>query len=140
MSRLVKILVVEDDFVACRLLTEILEQSNYDVETANDGQRALQKLSEGSYDIVVTDLKMPKMNGLELLGEIKRTSRHTEVILISAFGDETVWIESLGLGAYDFIPKPFKKGEIVAVVGEALRHRDKRLTSGGAPTEGESGP
>ena len=123
MDGFAKILVVDDDIIACKLLTEMLHQSHYDVDYCQDAQRALQKISEQPYDIVVTDLKMPKTDGMELLRAVKRTSEQTQVILISAFGDETKWVESLGLGAYDFIPKPFKKQEILEVVRDALRHR-----------------
>lgn len=129
MNHLTKILVVDDDLVACRLLKEILELSGYDVDFTLDANRALKKICEAAYDIVVTDLKMPRTDGLQLLREIKRRSERTQVILISAFGDETVWVESLGLGAYDFIPKPFKKKEIVDVIREALASRDKSESS-----------
>lgn len=136
MNGLFKILVVDDDLVACRLLKEILELSGYDVDFSLDATRALRKFSEEAYDVVVTDLKMPKADGLHLLREIKRRSQRTQVILISAFGDETIWVESLGLGAYDFIPKPFKKHEIVEVVREALTQREKSENPGKIPPAG----
>jgi DNA-binding NtrC family response regulator len=123
MDGFAKILVVDDDIIACELLTEMLHKSHYDVDYCQDARRALQKISEQAYDLVVTDLKMPKTDGMELLRAVKQASEHTQVILISAFGDETKWVESLGLGAYDFIPKPFKKKEILEVVRDALLHR-----------------
>lgn len=127
MNRFARILVIDDDLVACKLLTEMLQQSGYDVDYCSDPIKGIQKLSEQPYDVVVTDLKMPKANGLELLREAKRQSEKTQVILISAFGDERVWVESLGMGAYDFIPKPFKKREIIEVIREALDQQARMM-------------
>jgi DNA-binding NtrC family response regulator len=118
-----RILAVDDDEIAGQLLAEILLEEGYDVETVGSGREAVNRLGTGSYDLVVTDLKMPGLDGLEVLKRYKEKSPETPVILVTAFGSMGSAIEVMKEGAFDYVSKPFKEDEIKIVVRRALRQR-----------------
>ena len=118
-----RILAVDDDEVARQLLAEILLEEGYDVETVGSGREAVDRLGTGSYDLVVTDLKMPGLDGLEVLKRYKEKSPETLVILVTAFGSMESAIEVMKEGAFDYVSKPFKEDEIKIVVRRALQQR-----------------
>lgn len=97
-------------------LSESLESCGYMVETAVDGIEALQKFSRHGWDLVITDIRMPKMSGLDVLKEIRRSSPHTPVILITAYGTVNTAVEAMKEGATDFIMKPFSLEDLEAAV------------------------
>ena len=115
-----RILVVDDDPEMCRLLSDVLTEEGHTAETANTGQEALTKLSD-EIDLVITDLRLKEMKGLELMHQIKQQQPGVSVIIITAFGTVESAIEAMKLGAYDYIPKPFKMAELVVVVQKALQ-------------------
>jgi len=115
-----KILVVDDDREMCRLLYDVLTEEGHAVETAITGQEALTKLSD-QIDLVITDLRLKEMEGLELMHQIKQQQPEVSVIIVTAFGTVESAIEAMKLGAYDYIPKPFKMAELVVVVQKALQ-------------------
>jgi DNA-binding NtrC family response regulator len=114
-----RILVVDDDPEMCRLLYDVLTEEGHTVETATSGQEALARLSE-QVDLVITDLRLKEMKGLELMHQVKLKQPGVSVIIITAFGTIESAIEAMKLGAYDYIPKPFKMDELVIVVQKAL--------------------
>src|SRR3990172_7061084 len=114
------ILVVDDDEVACHLLREILAEEGYEVEIVRSGQEAVKKGEAAFYDLVITDLKMQDLDGLEVLKRYKQTSPETLVIMITAFGSIESAIETMNAGAFDFISKPFRESEIKIVVKRAI--------------------
>jgi two-component system, NtrC family, response regulator AtoC len=127
-----RILVVEDEENLRHLLSLLLKKQGYAPESAADGAEALEKLSAGSYDFVLSDILMPKMDGKALLGEIIAGKIETTVIMMSAYGNIDTAIECMKLGAYDYISKPFKNDEIVLVLKKAeererLKEENKRL-------------
>ncbi len=120
MNETPRILVVDDDSQLTRVLRTGLKSRGYDVRTASDGMAALDTFSEWQPDLVITDLAMPRIDGLELCRQIRDGSR-LPIIVLSAKGEEKTKIEALDLGADDFVTKPFGIDELFARVRAALR-------------------
>lgn len=114
------ILVVEDDDVALDLLAEILRRHHFQVWTASSVASALELLEKRPVDLVLSDIRMPERGGMDLLKQIRENQSRIPVVLLSAFGDEHLWVEALSAGAVDLIPKPFKKQEIIDVINKTL--------------------
>jgi two-component system response regulator PilR (NtrC family) len=121
-----KILIVEDEKSLREVLTILLEEEGYETASAVDGMAAAEMIQQDIYDIVITDLKMPRADGFEVLRKVKEVSPTTIVIMITAFGTTESTIEAMKLGAYEFIHKPFKIDEIRLVVNKAFER--KRLS------------
>ena len=115
-----RILVVDDDPQLIRVLRTGLKSRGYEVRTTTDGMTALEMFSEWQPELVITDLAMPKMDGLELCRQLRATSQ-VPIIVLSAKGEEKTKIEALDLGADDFVTKPFGIDELFARVRAALR-------------------
>ena len=115
-----KILIVEDDSKIRTILKEILEEKDHDVDEAADGQEGLKKLEQGSYDLCLCDIKMPKMDGLEVLEKTKEAGIPTNFIVISAHGTIDVAVEAVKKGAFDFLQKPFDLGRLEITLRNAL--------------------
>ena len=114
-------LVVDDDSTIRYTLRGILELTGVTIEEAADGISALEHLEKGAFDLVITDLRMPRMDGLELLRRIReRGSAAPRVIVVTAHGSERHAVEAIKRGAYDYFRKPFDIDELKAVVGRAL--------------------
>lgn len=104
-------------------LYELLRHEGYSVEMASDGQEALQRFEKESFSIVIADLKMPRMNGIQLLQALKRKSPEVAVILVTGFGAIQTAVEAMKLGAYDYITKPLSDGEVQHVVQKVCREK-----------------
>ncbi|HPF33927.1 MAG TPA: sigma-54 dependent transcriptional regulator [Candidatus Krumholzibacteria bacterium] len=130
-----RILIVDDEAAIRQSLEEALRLDGYEAEAAETGEQALAMLHNGSYDLVVTDLKMPGVSGLELLTALRNQGRETPVIMMTAYGDVETAVESMRLGAYDFIQKPFKLSAMRGQVRAALR-----ATRAAAPAEEADAP
>ncbi len=116
-----RILIVEDDAVARRNLQHILEKGGeYRLEAAGGGTEALAKLAQGSYDLVMTDLRMEKVDGMAVLAEVRARHPDTEVIMLTAYASVDSAIEAMKLGAFHYIAKPYKIDEVRAQVAHAL--------------------
>ncbi len=119
-----KVLVVDDE-AAMRLgLREVLTRAGYAVELAEDGDQAVARIDRGGLDVVITDLRMPGRDGLEVLRHTKRAAPDTLVYVISAHGDVPTAVEAMKLGAVDFIQKPFKIDDVRARVRVGLDKRE----------------
>ncbi|HOD35804.1 MAG TPA: sigma-54 dependent transcriptional regulator [Syntrophales bacterium] len=114
------ILVVDDDPSMRMALTESLVSCGHDVETANDGADAMGKFRKGVFEMVITDIRMPKMNGIDVLKGIKTVSPETPVIVITAYGTVNTAVEAMKEGAADFIMKPFSLDDLELVVKNVL--------------------
>jgi two-component system KDP operon response regulator KdpE len=114
------ILVVDDEAQITRVLKTTLSAQGYGIRTATDGHQALEEMKRWPPDLVITDLRMPNMDGLELCRRIRAESR-TPIIVLSVKGEETIKVEALDAGADDYITKPFKVNELLARVRAALR-------------------
>lgn len=115
-----RILVVDDEPQILRALRQSLTHNRFEVRTASDGESALDTFRDWSPNLVVTDLSMPLMNGLELCREIRKSSE-VPIIVLSVKGEEEIKIEALDLGADDYITKPFSIDELLARIRAALR-------------------
>jgi Response regulator containing CheY-like receiver, AAA-type ATPase, and DNA-binding domains len=115
-----KILVIEDDGKIRSILKEILEEKDHEVEEAADGQEGLKKLESGAFDLCLCDIKMPKMDGLEVLEKAKETGIPTNFVIISAHGTIDVAVEAVKKGAFDFLQKPFDLGRLEITLRNAL--------------------
>lgn len=110
-----KILVVDDMAAIRTSLREILEEENHEVEEAKDGEEALRKLEQEYFDIAFCDVKMPKLDGIELLEKVKKSGINTPFIIISAHGTKETALECIKRGAYFFIQKPFESIETILI-------------------------
>ncbi len=115
-----KILVVDDEHQISRVLKRSLQAHRYDVRTAADGESALDTFRDFHPDLVITDLQMPEMNGIELCREIRKLSA-VPIVVLSVKGDEKTKVEALDAGADDYITKPFGMDELLARVRATLR-------------------
>lgn len=115
------ILVVDDEPDMRELLRDVLQERGSRVTLAQSGREALKRLGEDEYAVVLTDLRMKEMEGIELLKEIKRSYPETNVIIMTAFGSVETAIEAMKQGAYDYLVKPIKTEELVRVTERALR-------------------
>ena len=123
-----KILIVEDDRVVGQYIRRGLEESQYHADLVDDGLEALRLISGGSYDIVVLDLRLPGMGGLEVLRTIRDRGNTTPILVLTAQDAVGHKVEALRAGADDYVTKPFAFEEVLARV-EALSRRPKQLTS-----------
>ncbi len=119
MKGTVSILVVDDEQMMCTLLTKILSREGYQVKTADGGEAALALLEKEQFNLVISDMKMPGMDGFELLKRIKQNYPDIGVIIMTAYGDTYTVKDALLLGADEYITKPFKSYEISLVVERA---------------------
>ena len=107
------VLVVDDEENIRHMLTLVLEREGYRVDTATDGLDAYEKINAGEFDIVLCDVRMPELTGIELLQRIKAEGINTTVIVMSAYGTVDTAIEAMKEGAYDYLSKPFKRDEVL---------------------------
>ncbi len=127
-----RVLVVDDEENLRVVLRALLRKNGYEVEVAEGGQAALARVDDFDPDVVLTDVKMPKMTGLELLARLKAGGSQATVIVMSAFGNVDLALEAIKKGAYDYLPKPFKPDEVILTLKkaeerEALRRENRAL-------------
>jgi two-component system KDP operon response regulator KdpE len=115
-----KILVIDDEFQITRVLKRSLQANRFDVRTAADGESGIELFADFRPDLVITDLSMPEMSGIEVCREIRRVS-DVPIIILSVRGQEFVKVEALDAGADDYVTKPFGMNELLARVRAALR-------------------
>ncbi|WP_447974812.1 sigma-54-dependent transcriptional regulator [Nitrospira sp. Kam-Ns4a] len=115
------VLVVDDDAAMRALLKDVLADRGHQVAVAEGGREALKQLQEQDYEVVLTDLRMRDLQGIELLAEIKRVFPDTNVIIMTAFGSVESAVEAMKQGAYDYVTKPIKTEELLLVVERAVR-------------------
>ncbi len=126
------VLVVDDDQDHNRALAKIFERAGYRVSTAEDGQEALTILTERTYDLIITDLKMPHMNGLDLLRSIRAMSPDMPVVILTAFGEWETYIDAMDCGCVDYFSKPVRREEILLTARKALARRGVRAPEASA--------
>jgi DNA-binding NtrC family response regulator len=119
-----KILIVDDEQIVRESLTNWLKEDGYQVDAAGDGPEALSKIRSFPYHIVLLDLKMPGMDGIQVLQEIKKDFPDTEVILMTAYGSVHTAVEAIRAGAYDYIVKPFDPEEVGLLIKKILEHKN----------------
>ncbi|GIW55243.1 MAG: acetoacetate metabolism regulatory protein AtoC [Nitrospiraceae bacterium] len=118
-----KILVVDDEQSMRDVLSIMLKRAGYTVTTASDGDEAIAHLGKEIFDLVITDLKMPKVGGLDVLKAVKASSPDTVVLVITAFASAESAVEAMKHGAYDYLTKPFQVDEVQLIIRNALERR-----------------
>src|ERR1700744_2367703 len=122
------ILVIEDDDIMLKAIRNILGKDGYNVITAKDGKEAFERLENGEYDVVVTDLMMPYANGLEVVSRLRSddTKRNVGIIVISSVGNEETITEAFRLGADDYLKKPIMAGELLIRIRKLLANKSAK--------------
>jgi len=121
-----RILIVDDEESFRHMLSVILKKEKYEVETASNGEEALQKVISTPFDQILCDIRMPQMDGLEFLKEVQKAGVESTIIMMSAYGTIDTAIEAMKLGAYDYISKPFKTDEIILTLRKAEEREQLR--------------
>src|SRR5689334_23477661 len=114
-----RVLIADDEESIRHVLSELLHERGYEVRAVSDGEEAVRELSLRDYDALVTDVRMPKMNGLDLVRAAQAASPETTVIVMSAYGSHDLAIEAMKAGAYDYLGKPFRPDEVLLVLRKA---------------------
>jgi two-component system response regulator HydG len=130
MAEKAKVLVVDDHNGVLESFKEILRIKDYDVSGFSNGKEALESMKTAKYDFAFVDLKMPEMDGIEVLKRIKETDPSVEVIIVTAYASEESFANAITLGAMEYLRKPFLMGEVYALSERALRKRREKLAGG----------
>lgn len=117
-----KILIIDDELLMRNFLAETLQRKKFEVMTAADGQKALALLKDHTFDLIITDMKLPDVTGIEILRKVKELSPNTVVVIITAFGSIENAVEAMRLGAFNYLIKPFSPDSIEAVIEKAQEH------------------
>jgi len=115
------ILVMEDDLSVAKGLEMVLTEDGYAVDLADTGELALKAFREKRFDLLVADLRLPDIDGMEIVRQVKENKPETEVIVITGYGTPSLAVDAMKIGVHDFIPKPFTEDQIKAAVDEALK-------------------
>jgi two-component system response regulator PilR (NtrC family) len=124
---LCKILVVDDEESIREFFEIMLKREGYEVLTAGNGREALETLKKGQVDLIISDIQMPEMSGMELLAKVKELDAEAVMIMITAFASTETAVEAMKLGAYDYVQKPFKIDEVKIIVRQALEKRSLKM-------------
>jgi two-component system response regulator AtoC len=121
------ILIADDEESIRHLLTVLLQERGYEVRAVSDGDEALRELQARDYDALVTDVRMPKVDGLQLVRSAQAASPETTIIVMRAYGSHDLAIEAMKAGAYDYLGKPFRPDEVLLVLRKAEERERLRL-------------
>ena len=117
-----RILVVDDEAIIVKALVKYLTQEGYEVDSAGDGAEAIEKFKNGHFDLLVTDLKMPTMDGIDLIREIRALSPTTACIVMTGYGSIANAVEAMKAGAFHYVTKPFELADVGMIVKKAIEH------------------
>ncbi|MGH7180075.1 MAG: response regulator, partial [Tepidisphaeraceae bacterium] len=117
-----RILIADDQEMMRDSLAATLAREGHEVIATGDGQAAAARLGNGRFDLLITDLKMPRLSGIELLAEARKLKPDMPVVVMTAFATVATAVEAMKLGAYDYIQKPFDGEEIKILVERTLEH------------------
>ncbi len=119
-----KILIVDDELSVRKSLEEWFLEDGFAVETAEDGNAALEKMHAGPYDIIIVDLKMPGMDGITLQKRVREIDPNAAIVILTAYASVETAVEALKLGAFDYVTKPVDPDELSNLVRNALRQKE----------------
>lgn len=122
-----KILLVDDEVVFANNMSKLLNRRGYQVTAVNSGDAALQALMNNPFDVMVLDLKMPGMDGIAVLHEMRKLALFTEVVVLTGHGSIDTALEAIQLGAYDYLTKPCEIGELVSKIEAALERKSLKV-------------
>lgn len=123
MEEKTKVLVVDDEEVVLNSVNKILSRENYLVDEALSAEVALKKMKEANYDLVLTDWKMPGIDGMELIARIKEIRPETDIIMITGYSSIESAVKAMSLGAFNYLPKPFTPAELSGITARAIERR-----------------
>ncbi|RMF61403.1 MAG: sigma-54-dependent Fis family transcriptional regulator [Calditrichaeota bacterium] len=126
MKKIGRVMVVDDEENIREVLSSYLQSLGYEVETATDGQDALDKYQEGMYDLVISDLLMPSIDGLELLKKIRARDKNVIFLMITGYPSIETAVEAIKKGAYDYITKPFHMDDVKLRIERAFEKKNLR--------------
>lgn len=126
MRKQIQVLVLDDEAIVCERLKEYLEKKGILVETFTDSVKALEKLKEKTFDVIITDMKMQGPTGMDVLVTAKKEGYRSEVIIITGYGSFETFREAEYVGAFEFISKPFQMSDIYNIVKKAAKKARKR--------------
>ena len=118
-----RILIVDDEEIVIQSCLRILSGAGFEIDAAHDGLEALSKINENGYDVLILDIKMPKMDGIEVLRRVKEARPDIDVIMITGLHEIETAVQAMKLGAFDYLPKPFDPEELERVVARAFERR-----------------
>jgi DNA-binding NtrC family response regulator len=132
------ILVMEDDANVAKGLEMVLTEEGYDVFLAGTGGLALEAFKQKRYDLLVADLRLPDMDGMDVIRKVKAERPDTGVVVITGYGTAAIAVEAMKTGAHDFLPKPFTEEQIKAAVDDALKARTAKTEEPSDEADGET--
>ena len=118
-----KVLIIDDEDSMCNFMEIMLIKEGYQVETTTSGARGINLLKEKNFDLVIADMNMPEVTGIDVLKDIKEFKREQEIIVMTAYASVDTAIEAMKLGAADYITKPFKVDEIKIAIEKSLSRK-----------------
>ncbi|RJP69075.1 MAG: response regulator [Candidatus Abyssobacteria bacterium SURF_17] len=118
------VLLVDDDREFCSAMKKLLEKAGCEVAVTGDGYEALRVLSDSAFDLIIADLRMPKLGGVEFMEEINRREIDTPVIFVTGYGEVESYMTLMNMGAFDYITKPFSGKELLRIVRRAMEAPD----------------
>ncbi len=124
MKKNAKILIIDDEEVVCRSCDRLLSEEGHQVDTSQDPRKGLAMAEQNAYDVIIVDLKMPGISGMEFLRRIKALCPEVEVIMMTGYAQITTAVEAMKTGAFDYVPKPFSPDQLVVTVGKALETQE----------------
>lgn len=133
-----RILLVDDEEIVIRSCQRILRDGDYEIDVARNGLEALEKVNEHLYDVMILDIKMPKMDGIEVLRRVKEARPEIDVVMITGLHDISTAVQAMKLGALDYLPKPFEPGDFRELVDRTFDRR--AMMQGAHPPGDEEGP
>jgi DNA-binding NtrC family response regulator len=120
-----RILIIDDEEIVRSSCRKVLEPQGYDIEAASSGNEGLERLAGGSFDLVITDLKMPDIDGIEVLIRIKERWPSTEVIIMTGYGTVKSAVKAMKVGVFDYIEKPFSPDDLLSLVAKAIERKNR---------------
>jgi len=120
-----QILIMEDEINLSKGLKMVLEEEGYDVDLAMTGESALEKIGRRYFDLLVADLRLPDIDGMEVIKEVKSAHPHTQAIVITGYPSVASAVESVKLGVHDYLRKPFSEDDLKQAISEALKKKDE---------------
>src|SRR4030042_4255165 len=129
MDKMARLLIIDDEDIVLKSCLRILKNEQYDIDTVYSAEEGLEKIKKKEFDIVITDLMMPGMGGMEFLRHVKQQKMEFTVIIFTGFATAETAREALKLGAFDYIPKPFTPEEFRDVVKNAIMSREKNSSA-----------
>jgi DNA-binding NtrC family response regulator len=123
-KRALDICIIDDEVVVCKRLQQVLSKAKHSVETFVDSPRAIERINEKRFDIIVTDIRMDNIDGMEVLSHVLNKGEDTKVILITGYATIEIAREAQAKGAFDFISKPFKPQDLQKIIDRAAKELD----------------